>query len=182
MPLFNFMSRAGATELVRLNETEMARLHVTNGGIRPTKWTLESRAGTIYLKGERETWRGMNKFLLVCLQSGNVALHVIYDPEGRGDEIVKILTAHSLLINGDPIPISGNQVGQTKLVNGWINADYKLSDDILRRIAGAQTVGVAMQASYKAPIFMGFDGMEFPEAREKLAGFLNVCKDNRAQK
>jgi hypothetical protein len=53
--LFTVMSHAGSTDLVRLSRADMERLHVVNGRHSETKWTLESAAGALYLKGERET-------------------------------------------------------------------------------------------------------------------------------
>lgn len=185
--LFSLMTGAGATEIIRLTKSEMERLRVTNGGVERPKWSIESRSygavSAVYLKGERETWRGINKFLLVCLpgEGGRMMLHVIYDPEGRGDVIINNLHAHSLVIDDDEyIPISRYQEGHTKLVNGWINAEYILSEDLLQKIGKARSVGVAMQATYGAPIFMGFTGMEFDEGRIKLPGLLDLCRGNQS--
>jgi hypothetical protein len=114
--------------------------------------------------------------LLICLPGTGIVLHVIYDPEKRGDEIIKMLNAHSLLINGKLVGITEQRLKPTTLLNGWINAQYLLSDELISRIMAAQTVGIAMQAVHNAPVFMGFDGMEFGEGREKLAGLVNLCK------
>ena len=137
--LFSLMSRAGASEIVTLNEIEMVQFHVVNGGVQPTQWTLESLRGIVYLKGQRDTWRGVNKFILVCTPNRQILLHVIYDPEGRGDEIIKLLKVHSLFINDHRIPLGNQQVGSSVLVNGWINAEYLLSENLLRRIQTART-------------------------------------------
>lgn len=178
--LFNYMSRAGAADVVRLTEADMKRLNVTNGGIQATVWTIESRVANngstaVYLKGERETWRGINKFMLACMPGAKIVLYVVYDPEGRGDEVIELLNAHSLMVDDKPVPISDYQINRTELVNGWINARYLLTPELIQRISTAKTVGILMQASYQAPLFMGFADMELGEGRSKLLGLLNLC-------
>jgi hypothetical protein len=177
--LFSFMSRAGSAELVRLTRADMERLRVLNDGIHPPKWTIESIGNGLYLKGERETWRGINKFMIMCAPSGEIILYVVFDPENRGEEVIRHLNTHSLIINGDLIPVSNRRIRLTALVNGWINAYYSLDEALIQRIASAGTVGITMQMAHGPPIFFGFDGMEFSEGRQKLPGLLNACRGIR---
>jgi hypothetical protein len=74
------------------------------------------------------------------------------------------------------LPIAALKDGPTKLVNGWINATYRLTPDLVRQISSAKSVGVAFQAAYGAPMFLGFAGMELGDSRQKLAGLLATCR------
>jgi hypothetical protein len=65
------------------------------------------------------------------------------------------------------------------MVNGWINATFNLTDDLLKKILVAKTVGVAFQFRHGAPVFLGFNGMEFPEGAKKLAGLIEVCRGHK---
>jgi hypothetical protein len=98
----------------------------------------------------------------------------IFDPERREREVAN-MAAISLLIDGTPIPIATHLFDGPKLVNGWINVMFSLNDALLSAIQRAKTVGVSFQFSYGAPIFLGFDGMEFGDGAKKLPGFLHTC-------
>ena len=64
--LFSFMTEAGSDEIKLVPDKDQLRLNVVNNGEGPTTWTMESKLGGLYLRGAREMWRGMNKFLIVC--------------------------------------------------------------------------------------------------------------------
>jgi hypothetical protein len=177
--LFTFMSRAGSTEFIRLTQAGMERLHIVNGGYPPTKWTLESIGGGLYLKDERDTWRGINKFMLLCNPERHaIDLYIVFDPEGPGEEIVERYNAHSLMIVDKLIPLTDYRIVPTKLVNGWINAFYVLTDELLNQIASARAVGIAMQPTFEAAFFAGFRNMELDGGRDKLAGLRNACPEH----
>ena len=53
------------------------------------------------------------------------------------------LGAQSLMIDEKPIPISHLREGRPTLLNGWVNAYYKLTPDLVERIKLAKTVGIA---------------------------------------
>jgi len=172
--LFGEMIMAGNKQINIIPHDELVRLNVINNGVKKTAWTIESIDAGIYLKGERETYRGINKFLLLCNPNGSVSLYAIFDPEGRGNQIIE-MKAISLLIDGEQIPIAEHRLFGPSLVNGWINVGFSLNDNLLGIFQRAQTVGVAFQYSYSAPSFLGFDDMDFSDGAKKLPGFLRAC-------
>lgn len=172
--LFSEMSMAGKSEIITLPQKELIRLNVINNGVKLTTWTIESIDEGLYLKGQRETYRGINKFILACGPKGAIVLVTIFDPEHREDEIPK-MKAISLAINGDLIPIADHLISGPDVVNGWINTSFMLDERLLNGIRGAKTVGIAFQYSYEAPVFLGFDDMNFGDGAKKLPGFLNAC-------
>jgi hypothetical protein len=104
--LFTLMTEAGSSEIVRVPPSTQVRLNVVNNGQGPTAWTIESIPEGIYLRGSRETWRGMNKFLLLCSpKMSDVMLQIFYDGERRGGEIINSFTEHALFINREEISI-----------------------------------------------------------------------------
>jgi len=171
--LFAEMTKAGRDEINILAHSQLAHLGVVNNGVEKTRWSIESTGTEIYLKGERNTEHGINKFMLVCIQ-GKLALHVIFDPIGRGEE-VKRMGAQSLMIDRQPIPIAHLQTRRTEIVNGWVNAMYLLTPDLIQRIRAARSVGIAYQPAYDSPLFMGFDRMELADGRQKMAGLIATC-------
>jgi hypothetical protein len=172
--LFSEMSMAGKSEIITLPQEELIRLKVINNGVKQTAWTIESIDEGLYLRGQRETYRGINKFILACGPKGAVILVTIFDPEHREDEIRK-MKAISLAINGDLTPIADHLISGPDVVNGWINTSFMLDERLLNSIRGAKTVGIAFQYAYEAPVFLGFDDMNFGDGAKKLPGFLNAC-------
>lgn len=172
--LFAEMTKAGRDEINVLARGRLESLGVVNNGAERTRWSIESTGTAMYLKGERNTQYGINKFLLVCTQ-GDLSLYVIFDPIGRGEE-VKGLGAQSLMIDGQPIPIAQLKMRRTEIVNGWINAEYSLTPNLIQRIRAAKTVGIAFQPVYGSPVFMGFDNMELADGRQKMAGLIETCR------
>jgi hypothetical protein len=178
--LFSFMTEAGPDEIKLLSDGDQVRLNVTNNGQGPTSWSVESLQGALYLKGARDTWRGMNKFLIICAPRTGLFLQIHYNAERRGEAILKFPT-HWLVIDGEypkPIitPIASLRVGQTALnAEDVISTTYRLTPEIVQKISRARSVGIAMKASEDAKIFMGFYGMDFSEGATKLPGLVNTC-------
>ena len=109
--LLTLMTEAGPSEIIDVPVSTQIRLNVVNNGKGPTVWSVESVPAGIYLKGERQTSRGMNKFILGCVPRQGILLQVLYDSERRGQEIIKTFTEHSLFINHDQIPITNILLG-----------------------------------------------------------------------
>jgi hypothetical protein len=171
-PKFNevFVS-AGKSEMAEPSREELERLRVTNNGFERTTWTLESQGGFNYIKGERDTVYGINKFILACPAPRSFLLHMIIDPQGRQEEVMR-MRAHTLVI-GDQ-----NQAlkpVRREIKNGWFNGSYELTLAQARAIGRAQTVGVMLQHSREAPIFLGFNAMEIGDGAGRLRSFLQSC-------
>ncbi len=174
--LFAEIVRAGRNDINILSRAKLEELGVVNNGVGRTVWSLEGLQGGLYLKGERDTSAGINKFILHC-ERRRWMLMAIFDPQGRWEEI-QAMGAHSVLIDGDPQPISYQpSTSRIRLVNGWVNILNPIDQPMLERIARSRTVGFATQSFHGAPIFLGFDGMEFEGGRERLSGFRRTCGD-----
>jgi hypothetical protein len=171
--LFSEMTKAGRDDVNILPHSRLEALNVINNGREKTKWSIESRGEGLYLKGERNTSNGINKFILLCVK-GSLVLYVIFDPVGRGNEVLG-LGAQSLMIDEKPVPIGHLRQGNATLLNGWVNSYYALTPDLVDKIKSAKTVGIAFQAAYGAPMFMGFGYMEIADGRQKVAGFISTC-------
>lgn len=173
--LFDEMTKVGKEEINVLSLRRLAALGVVNNGFERARWTIESGGDFVYLKGERNTLHGMNKFMLMCV-GRRLSLYIIFDPLNRGDEVMQ-MGSQSLLIDDSTIPVSQLKLRPTVLHNGWINAEYQLTPELLQRIRSAKTVGVAFQFYDGAPLFLGFQGLEIsPDGRMKLEGLVSTCR------
>ena len=172
--LFSAMTAASSNSIKILSQNELKKWKVVNNGYDSTAWTIETADDVLYLKGTRYTWRGVNKFILVCGSNKPMFLYAIFDPEGREDEILK-MKSYSLFINDTAIPLSGHVVGPPVLVNGWINVAFSLDKKLLTAIRNAKDVGVALQFAYNSSTFAGFDDMDFSEGAKKLPALIPIC-------
>jgi hypothetical protein len=169
--LFALSTKAGSSDIYEPSVEELAKLNVVNSGFTKPKWTVESSKGIIYLKGERDTVYGINKFMLGCAAQTKMELYIIFDPQ-RHDEELMSFPAHFLVVDEVNTPISPIF---KKIDHGWFNVGYILSPEQIISIRHAKTLGVIVQAAYGAPVFLGFDGMPFDEGGDKLDGLLNSC-------
>jgi hypothetical protein len=169
--LFSLTTMGGRDEMLEPPRSTLEALRVVNNGFTEPKWSIESTTEFLYLKGERDTIYGINKFMMHCNGAFGVLLHVIFDPQGREDEVMR-LRAHSLVINSSDVPISPVA---TDIQNGWFNAHYKLSPKHVRAMSTAKHVGLIVRGSFNAPIFVGFNRMPFQGAAQKLQGILKGC-------
>lgn len=170
--LFTLSTRAGADEIFEPSISILHKFNVVNDGWGPTNWTVESRSGFIYLKGERDTQYGMNKLIFNCMPNVGMTITAIFDPQGREDEVTK-MTARSLVIDEKDEPI--DMLSQD-MSNVLYNSTYPLTDNNIDKIKNAKTIGIILRWTYEAPVFLGIFAMPFHEAADKLNGILNTCR------
>lgn len=172
------MTRAGPKDIILLSKAELETLGVVNNGFEPTRWSIEALPGAdsaLYLKGERDTQYGINKFIILCEpEERELVLLIIFDPQGRQDEVLA-MRAISLIINSKSYPVNSLLNDKQKIINDWVNAEFSLSAPFVDLIMGADTVGMAFQLGHDAPTFLGFQGMKFADGRPLLRGLRAAC-------
>lgn len=173
--LFSEMSFTGSDAINVMSPARMRELNVINEGRGPTAWTLESNGDGVYLKGERDTFRGINKFMIICTPTKELALYTVFDAQNRDRELMQ-MKAISMFADDKVIPLSGHLIRSPEIVNGWMNAFFGIDAPLLRQIRNSRTVGVAFQYANGAPSFLGFNGFSMEGSGEKLEGLLRVCR------
>lgn len=174
------MTKASSDSLRALPHAKLTEMGIVNNGIGATTWSIqatEAAAGPsiLYARGERETSFGVNKAIFVCGPTGqNISMYVIFDPQGREQEALA-MRAYSLLVDAEQFRLTERLNGDVELVNGWINATFNLSAEHWLAIKNSETLGVAFQFSFEAPVFLGFSGMPLEGARNFLAGIESAC-------
>lgn len=168
--LFELSTRAGKNEIFEPSKIDLEQLKVVNNGFPEPTWTVESVQGQLYLKGERETSFGMNKFISFCADK-RLVLYAIIDPQGRDDEVMA-MQAHTLVIDDNYFKVSPSD---KRIHNRWLHIYLTLSPEQVRLLRNASKVGVIAQWAYGAPVFLGFQSMPFTQGREKFIGLANAC-------
>jgi hypothetical protein len=172
--LFAFASEAGSSEIITPSSESLLALNVINNGQKPVKWSIESIPGVIYLKGQQETWIGINKFMMTCPASEPMELYAIFDAGQNANEVMT-WPIDWLFSDGRQFEIQDRLSSKTNK-NGEINLFYRVDDALLCIIIETKsTVGVGLSPAPGAAIFSGFNYMPFSGGAVKLPGFLQVC-------
>ena len=177
--LFALASQAGSSQVITPSAETLLSLNVINNGSKPVKWTIESITGGIYLKGEQETLRGINKFMLTCSPREPMHLYAIFDAGQNTNEVMTWPT-HWLFYDGKKIEIE-NKLVKRSIANGWVNLLYLADPALIAIIVSTKSeIGVGLSPTPEAKIFNGFESMPFEGGAAKLPGFLQVCGPQRA--
>lgn len=168
--LYRLSTLAGGDDIYDVPHATLEKIDVVNKGFERPKWSIEGNDNLIYLKGERNTTFGINKFIIYC-GAAHPMLHVIFDPQGRTEEVMQ-LSQHDLVIDGRNIPVAP---AVKDIKNGWYNGVYSLSSSQLAAIASAHTVGMMLRPSAQAPIFLGFDKLPLTGGEQKVRSYLSTC-------
>ena len=178
--IFALASQAGPSEMITPSHETLLALNVVNDGRKPEKWTIESVAGAIYLKGEQETAIGINKFMLVCPAGKPMYLYAIFDA-GQNTNEVMTWPVNWLFLDMKQVRID-NRLIQKTVEHGLINLAYAVDPGLLNAISGARTLGVGLQPTTEAAVFNGFNAMPFAGGAAKLSGFSEVCHHSAHKK
>jgi len=170
--LFSLASDVASDDIFDVPPDTMKRLSVVNNGIKAAKWTIESYDGMLYLKGERDTIYGMQKFMLVFPSKGNMFFYVIFGGD-KDDELILLMEVDQLAIDDEIIPLHELRISRFN-DNGLINATYRMTPEILGKLRTAKSIGYHLQFSTLAAMFVGFDSFPFEEGAAKLAGLVDV--------
>jgi hypothetical protein len=179
--IFSLASQAGATEVVTPSHEVLLALNVVNDGRKPPNWTIESIPQGMYLKGEQETDNGVNKLMILCLPGEpTMFLYAIFAGGNNAERDISWPVSW-LFVDHSPLRIDGQLVSK-ELVNGMINLVYRMDSSLIATMSNAKVIGVGMQPTPKAKVFLGFDSMPFTEGSAKLDGFATVCNNARSRR
>ena len=169
--LFTLSTNAGRDEMFEPTREVMGRIKIINNGYTEPKWTIEGANGLIYLKGERDTVHGINKFIVYCQPNSSPMLHVIFDPQGRNEEVMGA-AAHSVVFDDKDAPI---RPAQRQIVNDWFNASYVLSRGQVAQLMRSSSVGLIVRHSYESPTFLGFNHFPINTQEQRTKSYLSAC-------
>lgn len=170
--LFTYAAETPADDILELPHATLRRLNVANHGYDPVEWSVESIDVGVYLKGQRDTVIGVQKFILFFPPGQPVGLHAIFQG-GQNAETIMGMQTERLAIDDEYISLSERRIERVN-DNTWINGIYALSNDIIDKLKTAKQVGYVLQFSDEAPMFCGFDGFSFEGGAALLPGLLTM--------
>ena len=169
--LFSEMTKAGSDDMNILKGEKLLALKVVNNGIQETKWSIESIPEGLYLRGQQETIRGMEKIIFGC-NKGTIHMMGIF----TGSNETLGARAASLTIDREQVRLEPPQVSAPQLLNGMENVTITLDEPVLAKVGRAKSLGIILQFSYDAPTFVGIRFLDFTGGAPLLPGFVKNCQ------
>jgi hypothetical protein len=120
----------------------------------------------------------MNKFMLACAPGDpSMLLYAIFDGGNNAARDIR-WPINWLFLDHSPIRLDQRMV-EKSIKNGMINFTYRVDPGLMAAISKASLVGVGLQPSVQAKVFLGFDGVPFGDGAKKLPGLISVCSHGR---
>jgi hypothetical protein len=153
--LLNLIASTGAGEIRQLSPQERIDLGVVNGGRKKPQWSIEAVPAGIYLRGVQETVYGVGRALILCKGKSASMLSVF---EAGAEKVASIADksngwVHSLLFSDEMVHVKPMTV---EAKGDSVNVMLPLDQLSLLKLAGAKSIGHAMQMSYESTWFIGY--------------------------
>lgn len=170
--LFEKMAQVGGGKTQLLPLSEATSLSLVNNGILAPKWGIEGKQGTVYLKGEQETWNGTGKLIVSCVGHNGVKVSALYDAGPNTRSIYQVTRGYSLRVNSQFLPIpkllSASSISGDYLVASFTPDPAQLSD-----IQSAEQIGFGFHPQ-SSDSFYGFL-IDARSDREVIRSFISFC-------
>lgn len=170
--LLDLTVKAGKDGMYMLSAAELKSLRVINNGRKQPTWSIEVVEGGTYLRGSQETLYGMGKSMFMCI-GGRYEFMSVYTAGTKAETIAKQAWEHSIVIDDDPVPLPPPR--RIESDGEFVNASFRITPEIMRRLQSASKVGHAMQLSREAPTFVGYNIDIDPESKAKVRTYAKNC-------
>jgi hypothetical protein len=176
-PEFLELSSSVLSNQIKLvDEVSLRRLKVVTGGETDVTWSVQGRAGGLYVRGERDSLYGHHKVMLHYHKSSGFLFHAVIEAQGRERELTTFPLVE-IVVNGEESRIDISQRALRTSVGIYVNVMCNLSQVEARMLAFSNSFGVQVRASNEAPVFLGIAAMSTEGGKEQLASFFEtLCK------
>ena len=171
--LFDLMVQEGKDGIRVLNSRELTRLNVVNNGRKRPQWSIEAVDGGMYVRGVQDSIYGQGKVVLYCENHEMLFQSYYQAGPARATSIQSGGWYHSLLVDGDPLPLS--DPFHIKASGAEIATMFLLTESQVLAIAAGTSVGHAMQLARDAPTFVGYNVDIPPESTQRVRTYIRNC-------
>lgn len=170
--LFEKMAQVGGNKMQLLSVSEATSLALVNNGLLPPSWVIEGKQGSVYLKGEQETWNGTGKLLFSCSGPRGIKVTALYDAGDNNQNILNTARTFTLRLNSQFHPIPKLQ-SAPKISGDFLMANFIPDSTMLWDLQAAEQIGFGFHPQ-RAESFYGFLIDARPE-RDMIRSFINHC-------
>jgi hypothetical protein len=176
--LFSLMTKAGPNDILFLDRTELASLHVYTDATKSESWDFNSVPGATYLVGKKEDERGISKFIVGCIRNEKqlVALGIVPLPDAQSASAVADQATSVGYFSDDDINTLSTDEHNAKLqARGYeVSVSFGLGTSDLARLVVSKSIGIAILQKNLPGLFSGFR-ISMENGREKLKNYAEEC-------
>lgn len=165
-----------SNEIKLVDEVSLRSLKVVTGGETEVTWTVQARAGGLYVRGERDSFYGHHKVMLHFHRDTGFLFHAVIEAQGRESELTTFPLVE-ITVNGDDHKIDISQRASRTSVGIYLNVIATLSKEEARALAYSDSFGVQVKASNEAPVFLGIAPMSTDGGKEQLTSFFETLSN-----
>jgi hypothetical protein len=165
-------SSVSGSEIRLLDEQQFLDLRLVTGGETGVMWSIESRSGLLYAKGERDSVYGHHKVMLCYAKGAGFQFWSVIEAQGREDELTNNpLVEITLNDESERIDISDRCM---RFVSGiYVNVFSRLTVEEARKIGHSLSFGVEIRHSPTSQVFLGVAEMKIDHGADMLRTFFD---------
>jgi hypothetical protein len=171
--LFEKMAQVGGGKMQLLPISEASGLSLVNNGILSPQWGIEGKQGTVYLKGEQETWNGTGKLIVTCASHNGVKISALYDAGTNNQEILRNARNYTLRVNSQFLPIPHLQ-SAPKISGDYLTATFTPDSSMIWDMQSAEQLGFGFHPT-GSDSFYGFL-IDARSERDLIRSFVQHCQ------
>jgi hypothetical protein len=165
-----------SNEIKLVDEESLRRLKVVTDGETGVTWTVQGRAGGLYVRGERDSFYGHHKVMLHFRRDAGFLFHAVIEAQGRESELTTFPLVE-ITVNGEHHKIDISQRASRTSAGIYLNVLATLSKEEARALAYSDSFGVQIRASNEAPFFLGIAPMSTDGGKEQLTSFFETLSN-----
>lgn len=166
-------ARKAGTDLEIIPHEILRDLNVVNGGFTREEWSIQSIEGSLYVRGERDTYFGHQKLLLTYNPDKiQFDFTAVFEARNREEEL-NMMRQVDIECDSHMINVSSRSY-RTEIINGYFIIAIPISINEARMIAASESAGVYMRFGPEAPTYLGISGMRVESGRHFLTGLINA--------
>ncbi|ESZ03007.1 hypothetical protein X736_26960 [Mesorhizobium sp. L2C089B000] len=160
-----------------LSEGDLERMNVVTGGDTGVTWTVHALEGSIYVRGERDSFYGHHKVMLSHVKSTGFAMWAVIEAQGREDELQNFPVVEITLNNDDAQTIDISDRSLRFVNNIYVIVYANITKDEARQIAISKSFGCQIRGSKEAEIFFGIAPMPTEGGEVQLNSLYSMFAD-----
>jgi len=169
-----FLDLSASTPSEQINlitQERLKALGIITGGVTDVEWTVQSRGGAIYVRGERDTIFGHQKLMLGSGGPGKRYFHAVVESQGREEELTKFPLVE-IVVNDEERFIDISSKCLRQVIGIYTNVFCDLELEEFEDLAASKSFGIYIRSSKSAEIFFGIAPISTSGAEDLIGSFV----------
>lgn len=156
-----------------LEHAQLRSMGVVTDGETDVQWSVQSRNGMMYVRGERDSLFGHHKVMLGFIAEAGFVFWAVIEAQGRERQLTGFGIIE-IVLNGEAKRIDVSDRCHRQVVGNYVNVIAKLTNEEAAAIAFSDSFGVQIRFSIEAELFLGIRAMSTSGGRDQLQTFYSM--------